>query len=289
MTTQIVIHLLPHEIDWFEWQLKQLKQGSYHLEEKDGVIIDVTLNLNLIEWAKSQLPKQFFIDKFIQIEKLCDWCETQFTIDDRNGCLGCNDKRREAIRLTKADNIIYLDTDLIFKPELLKYAIDASEMLEIPYYIISPQITKMWDSSWDCLVNPKHIDKPLQKDLHTIDPYAIADLGETILLNPIDQFKIGGGWFNLFSTQLLKHIDIPDSLGPYGLDDTYVMACCNMLRQKGTNIQQYVLEGTLVAENYKYRWSPYENYLYSIDKQTEFRQQAQINFSKEITNMYNRL
>ena len=28
MTTQIIVHLLPHEIDWFEWQAKQLKIGS---------------------------------------------------------------------------------------------------------------------------------------------------------------------------------------------------------------------------------------------------------------------
>jgi len=34
MTTQIVIHLLPHEIDWFEWQSKQLKAGSIYIEDK---------------------------------------------------------------------------------------------------------------------------------------------------------------------------------------------------------------------------------------------------------------
>ena len=62
MTTQIVVHLLPHEIDWFEWQSKQLKIGSYYIEDK--VIIDVTLNLNLVDWEKSQLPKKYFIDKF---------------------------------------------------------------------------------------------------------------------------------------------------------------------------------------------------------------------------------
>jgi hypothetical protein len=28
MTTQIVIHLLPQEIDWFEWQIKQLNKST---------------------------------------------------------------------------------------------------------------------------------------------------------------------------------------------------------------------------------------------------------------------
>ena len=290
MTTQIVIHLLPQEIDWFEWQVKQLKQGSYYLEEEDKVIIDVTLNLNLIDWKKSKLPKQFFIDKFIQIERLCDWCDTQFITDEENKCLGCNDKRREAIRSTKADNILYLDNDLVFKPELFKYIIDASKIISNEYYIISPQIYKLWDNSWDCLVHQNYINLPPSQEFTNYDPYStILNQSNEISIIPINQFKFGGGWFNLFSTQLLKHIDIPDSLGPYGLDDTYVMTYCEILKQKGIKIQQYVLEGILVAENYKYRWNPYKNYLYLIDKRNEFKQQAQINFNKEITNIYNQL
>lgn len=290
MTTQIVIHLLPQEIDWFEWQIKQLKQGSYYLEKEDKVILDVTLNLNLIDWSKSQLPKQFFIDKFNQIEKLCDWSKTQFTIDQENKCLGCNDKRREAIRSTKADNILYLDTDLIFSSELFAYIVNAAKVVSIPYYIISPQLTKLWDDSWDCLVNPQYANHTAQKTLEILDPYFLVyQKGENISLKPIDQFKFGGGWFNLISTPLLKTTDIPDSFGPYGVDDTYVMIGCNIMKQKGYQIQQYVLNETLVAENYKYRWNPYKDYLYLINRQDEFREQAQTNLNKEINNLYNRL
>lgn len=285
MTTQIVIHLLPQEIDWFEWQAKQLKQGSYYLEEDDKIILDVTLNLNLIDWEKSQLPKQFFIDKFLQIEKLYDWCETQFIVDQEYKCLGCNDKRREAIRSTKADNILYLDTDLIFSSELFAFIINAAKMVSIPYYIISPQITKLWDNSWDCLVNSQYVNYPPSQEFLQSDPYLLVhQKEENISLKPIDQFKFGGGWFNLISSQLLKLTDIPDSLGPYGVDDTYVMICCNIMKQKGYDIQQYVLEGTLVAENMKYRWNPYKDYLYLVNKQDEFREKAQINLNKEINN-----
>ena len=59
MVTQVIIHLLPHEIDWFEWQSKQLKAGSYYIE--DRVIIDVTLNLNLVNWDHSpHIRMEFF-------------------------------------------------------------------------------------------------------------------------------------------------------------------------------------------------------------------------------------
>lgn len=290
MITQIVIHLLPQEIDWFEWQIKQLKQGSYYLESNDKVIIDVTLNLNLVDWSRSQLPKQFFIDKFLQIEKLCDWCKPQFIVDEENKCLGCNDKRREAIRSTKADNILYLDCDLLFQPKLFKYIIDSAKMISIPYYIISPQIIKLWDNSWDCLVNPQYINCLYSQELFYLDPYFLThQKEENIFHKPINQFKFGGGWFNLISTKLLKLTDIPDSLGSYGVDDTYVMICCDIIKQKGYNIQQYVLEKTLVAENMKYRWNPYKDYLYLINKQDEFKEQAQMNLNKEINNLYNRL
>jgi hypothetical protein len=286
-----VIHLLPHEIDWFEWQIKQLKQGSYYLEEDDKVIIDVTLNLNLVEWDKSQLPKQFFIDKFLQIEKICDWCETQFIIDEENKCLGCDDKRREAIRLTLADNILYLDSDLVFRPELLKYIMDASKVIPNEYYIISPQIVRLWDKSWDVLTNQNYLSTPANMETYyNNDPFKIiSNSPENINITPINHFKFGGGWFNLLSTKLLKLTDMPDSFGPYGVDDLYVMICCDILKQKQYNVQQYVLEGMIVIENFKYRWNPYKNFLYLIDKQAEFRTQSELNLKDEINNFVNKI
>lgn len=290
MTTQIVIHLLPQEIDWFEWQIKQLKQGSYYLEEDDKVIIDVTLNLNLVEWNKSQFPKQFFIDKFTQIEKLCDWCISQFTIDENNKCLGCGDKRQQSINNSVSDNILYLDTDIIFKPELLKYIIDASKIIPNEYYIISPQIYKLWDSSWDCLVHQKYIDQPPSQEYRNYDPYSIIlHQSDEIYITPINQFKFGGGWFNLLSTKLLKLTDVPDGINPYGPDDTYVMACCNIMKQKGYDIQQYILKDSLVAENVKYRWNPYQELLHLTDRRKEFRQKAEANLNNEIQKFINKI
>jgi len=289
MTTQIVIHLLPHEIDWFEWQSKQFKLGSYYIS--DTVIIDVTLNLNLTDWSKSQLPKQFFINKFNQIKTLWDWAETQFTADEENKCLGYDDKRREAIRSTTADNILYLDSDLFFKPELLHYIIESAKLVDHNYYIISPQTVRMWDNSWDVITNPQHLQTPANMEIyHTNDPFEIIAYEQSnINLKPINEFKFGGGWFNLLSTKLLKLTDIPDSFGPYGIDDLYVMICCNILKQKGYGIQQYILDGTTVIENFKYRWHPYKNYLYLINKQDEFRTQAEKNLNLELQNFINKI
>lgn len=289
MTTQIVIHLLPHEIDWFEWQSKQFKLGSYYIEDK--IIIDITLNLNLVDWSKSQLPKQFFIDKFNQIKLLWDWAETHFIVDEENKCLGCDDKRREAIRSTTADNILYLDSDLLFRSELLSYMIEATKAINHEYYIISPQTVRMWDNSWDVITNKNYLNTPASMEIYYAnDPFKIINNPpENLNLIPINQFKFGGGWFNLLSTKLLKLTDIPDSFGPYGIDDLYVMICCNIMRQKGYEIQQYILDGMVVIENFKYRWNPYKEYLYLINKQDEFRKQAEDNLNPEIQNFINKI
>jgi hypothetical protein len=286
MKTQIIIHLLPYEIDWFEWQAKQLKIGSCYIE--DEIIIDVTLNLNLIDWNKSHLPKQFFIDKFNQIKLYFDWCETLFDINEDGTCLGIDDKRRNSIRKYNPDNFIYLDCDIIFKPETLALLINGAKNVNDEYYIISPQTPKLWDKTWDVLVNKLYQNEQYGFE-KLIDPYSILiqDYGESIL-TPINNFKFGGGWFNLISTKLLKLTDIPDSFGPYGIDDTYVMYCCNIMKQYKYQVKQYIIENMVVAENYKYRYNSYSNYLTIIDKKDEYRKQAEENFDIEL-NKFNQM
>jgi hypothetical protein len=124
---------------------------------------------------------------------------------------------------------------------------------------------------------------------HNTDPFKpLSDPIEDISIVPINQFKFGGGWFNLLSTKLLKLTDMPDSFGPYGVDDLYVMLCCNVIKQKGYDVQQYVLEGMIIAENIKYRWNPYNGLLSLINKQDEFRKQAESNLGQEIEFFINR-
>ncbi len=285
MKTQIVVHLLPQEIDWFEWQSKQLKIGSGYIQDK--IIVDVTLNLNLVEWNLSKIPKQYFVDRFNNIKQYYDWCEVIFETDDKGICLGIDDKRRNSIRSTTANNIIYLDCDIIFRPETLALLVDGSKHIKEDYYIISPQTPKLWDSTWDVLVNDIYLTQPYGFE-KTIDPYSVltTDYGD-VSLSPIDEFKFGGGWFNLISTKLLKLTDIPDSFGSYGIDDTYVMCCCNIMKQKQLKPQQYIMNNLVVAENYKYRYNSYYQYLKIIDKKDEFRVKAENNFQNELNKFYN--
>jgi hypothetical protein len=289
MTTQILVHLLPHEIDWFEWQSKQFKLGSKNVI--GDIIIDVTLNLNLIDWEKSSIPKKFYTDKFECIKSLWDWAETKFDVNEDGSCLGCDDKRRSSIRESNSDNILYLDSDVIFPVETLAYLDYAAKNVTEDYYIISPQTVRMWDSTWDVLTNSKYLSHPANMETYySNDPFeVIVSNHDEVSLKKIDVFKFGGGWCNLISTKLLKLTDIPDSFGPYGIDDLYVMKCCDIMKHRGINVNQYVLDGLVVIENFKYRKNIHKDFLYLIDRQNEFRQAAEKSLQIEIKNFNGRI
>ncbi len=122
MKVQIVTHLLPHELDEFERQLTVLSQEIIGETE---VTLDVTLNLNTVDWDKTQIPKNFFVDKFealTQYVTKTSWARNHiFDVDDHGTCRGINDKRRNSIRkyADQVDAFIYLDSDLVFPSGIL--------------------------------------------------------------------------------------------------------------------------------------------------------------------------
>lgn len=286
---QIVIHTLPHEIDRLEEILIRLKYNSIYLNE-NNVLIDVVLNLNLIDWNLSSIPKSFFINKFKQLEQLTKtWADTKFEINEDESIQGCVSHRRKAFNETKADALLILDTDIYFSETLLYYITNAVKTLNVenPYYILTPQTTPMWDNSWDLIVTDKYKNDGIH--FQSRDPYKYTQqLGE-ITIKPIQGFKFGGGWATTISTPLAKKIGIPESLGHYGLEDTYVMLCSQMLQNSGHVAMQYIIENEIIVEDHLFRFNPYKEYLHTINKQDEFKKVAHDNFQKELVKFGNTL
>ena len=260
---QIVLHILPKEIDELERLCDQLHRGSFYLLPEDKVILDVTLNLSdkITDWKNSKIPKEFFIEKFNGIKLRADWTHKNlFEINDTDYCLGCNDKRRNSIRnhADQVSHILYLDPDVSAPIFALPYLFRSIENIKNEYYLVTAQIVKMWDNSWDPIVNSRYIDRRCDEHMYKeFDPYIIDKEfldNSNVNVKQLDTFKFGGGWtYNLFSSNLLKFIDIPDELGPYGLDDTFVFQCAMMMAQKGYDVRQYVMENMLVCENRRYK------------------------------------
>ena len=285
MKTHIIIHVLPFEIDRFEYQILELKKASSLLDVDDKIVIDATLNVNdlLIDWKNSSIPKEFFIDRFLHLKNLCDWCECIFDVDDKEKCLGINSKRRNSIRAyaNQCDSFLYLDNDMIYPHHALKYTLDAAKISNTEYYLISPQSTQLWDNSWKVLVNDSYSNVPCDKITEQHPFEVCSKVYGDIELVPVDGFKFGGGWFNLFSSKLLHYTDIPDELGAYGLDDMYVMQACSVMKHFGMPVQQFILKNLVVTQNYRYGYhmqDVYKKFIPFINKKETFISNAKQNY-----------
>jgi hypothetical protein len=242
MVYRIVQYIQPWEIDDFERQIDQLIKSSYFLDSSDKIIIDCTMNLDIVDWDKSKLPSDYFTNKFNYLStKANRKFIIEFDID--SSIMGVTDKRR-SIQEKNQDYIIWLDSDLYFSIYTLSYLIQASKQIENSVYILSPQIIKYWDSSWDSIVADKYLSMPFNhRDF--FDSYSLDfDSKESINIKINNSgVKFGGGWFNLFPNQIFKDIPIPQKIGAYGSDDTY-LSYCSMHKK----IPQFVLENIVVTE-----------------------------------------
>tara|TARA_R110001583_G_scaffold41850_2_gene133055 strand:+ start:85 stop:1005 length:921 start_codon:yes stop_codon:yes gene_type:complete len=301
---QIILHCLPREIDEVERICNHLQRSSHLLDGDDKVVLDFTLNVSntLTDWDKSKLPKEFFIEKWKMIEKRSDWTDKNiFEINTDGTCLGCNDKRRNSIRKYSDDvtHFMYLDTDVHFSVYNLFYVFRALESIKNEYHILSSQLLRLWDEGWDIISNDRFIPMGYDSKIWLkFDPFGIDkecyNHLEDVKIKELPYVKFGGGWFNIFSSNLLKFIDIPDSLSSYGLDDTFVVDCANLMKQNGHDVSQYIIDNMVVCENRKYRdLNPYNNLIEDLTVDESFKQKyrdnAQLHYPNEIEKFKNRL
>jgi hypothetical protein len=248
----------------------------------------------MIEWEFSNLPREYFVNKFTDITKtLCDWApNSTFQIERNTDILGCVSQRRHTLKyVDDYDFTLWMDNDLFFGDKFLGYlgnAVKAIKNSGIDYYVVTPQITRQWDTTWDVLVHEDLLSRELNDNL-TANVFDLGLRDTGVAVRPINTFKAAGGWGTVISNKLLKITGIPDSLGHYGLEDTYVLTCAQMLHgAKKLPVQQFVLDGVLVCENHSGQTNQYlKNMVSIIDRKDEFRQIATKHFQKELERFYN--
>lgn len=293
MRIVISIFALPYEIDELENTLNQLKRASYYLSGKHEYVLDVTLSLSdqLVNWRKSSIPKSYFEDKLLKLSSQIDWCAKSFqTSDDIMGCV--SQRRKTLLDQDSADFYIWLDTDIIFDERTLLYMENAMTSVKkfTPYTVITPEVVKLWDTTWDCLVNEEFLEKPTDYQ-KTNDPYKDSGVKGNIMVEGVQnqiqgqpRFKFAGGWFTCISAPLLKRIGVPESFGHYGYEDTFVMwASEKLIQVNNVDIKQFKIKNLVVCENYKYRSNyHYVNNLSVYDRREQFKQIAQSKFQEEM-------
>jgi hypothetical protein len=245
---------MPWELDFAILSFTQLKKSKYYLSKDDNIYIDVTLNLSsyLIDWKNTEIPKNFFIEKFNSLQPLLNDYKCKFKIYDGNELYGGLDTMRESTE-NHIDHYMTLNPDMYFSEHLLYCNIQFSKKITNKFFVISSQIPKLWDYTWDIISNSNYNHIPY-KDHKKIDVYDVRNYMKTnnleIKLYPINTFKFAG-WMDLFNKNMWENFMVKKEWNGYGGCDFYAMLLSNFAKNNGVDIQQYIIENQITTE-YKY-------------------------------------
>jgi hypothetical protein len=244
---------MPGEIDQVYLTIDTLKKSIYYIDPNDKIYIDTALNLSdsIIDWEKSSLPKEYFIKKYKILDNILKekFIHKSF-IFEGEGIYGYFNLQKNSIQ-PEIDYYIGICPDINFNEHLLYYLIESAKQINNEYFVLTPQIFKSWDSSWDILVNKKFQNIPYEKcidvDIHEIR-YQCLDL-DNPNIKPIDKFKFAG-WFDLYNKNFYeKLVPVLNEWNGYGPWDLYSMNVCDIAKQYRVDVQQYVLENQVIWFN----------------------------------------
>ena len=255
--TKIVYYIFPQHIDMLERTITQLKRAANYSNTKDYLYLDIMFNMSDINfnWDECKIPKEFFIDRFRYIEKLADFCKgVNFEIN--NEVLGSGEHQRRILASNNGEyNLIWLDPDIYFPPEILFVIENIAPIVEkeTPTYMLTPQIAKFWDASWNVISNEEYINSSIP-----FDEINVFELEKKINLEDISviknyNHKFAGGWFNFHSKELTKLMPLPDSIGLFHHIDLFQQERFKILNQSGKyDIPQYIIKNCVIQEDRKY-------------------------------------
>ena len=253
MNIKIKYHLMPWEIDYALLTFEKLKKSSYFLSPDDTIYIDSSLNLSsyIINWDESKLPKEFFIEKYKTISKLLDWAEHKPFIYEGDKLYGHLDLEKSTIE-PHIDYYMSICPDMWFHDHLLFYMVESAKSIKDEYFVITPQIYKMWDHTWDNLTHSNYnsisYDKWNEGDVFDISHF-MSNLQDNPKLKEIDNFK-WAGWFDLYSKKFIEDfVPIPKKWKGYGPWDYFGMLASGVARNEGFPIKEYLLENQIIFEH----------------------------------------
>jgi len=248
--TLVVTHVMPMELEMFERFISYYKNSFKYLDKQDDVTMYVTLNLNpkLTDWDNSELKQQHFIDRFTNSLSGVK-SHLQIIVDE--SVWGTTQQKRD-VSFLDYDYFIFVDPDIAVHEQQLKLQIMAAEQIssESDFFVLSPNIPKWWDTTWDVVVHPNNRNDELGKfrlkqtfiDTFTQNPNEIS-------IRRIGEFKFGCGMHTLYSKKFWETFRIPEEFGGYGSEDTFGMIASSEAVKFGIDVRQYVLDGLYITED----------------------------------------
>ena len=298
MKYHISIHISPYEIDNYQTFIHQLRRNLNHVE--DEIIFTPYLNLSkyFYNWEDSTLSPFYFVDRFNELNDIVrEYCVIDEYVNFDEKILGAFSYKTMFLNKYKneVDAFIWFDSDMIFPDNTIAMLIASHKSSETKYCIVTPQIHRLWDTTWDVLVNKDYINIPASHDNYFgFDGYSLYKRNdEDIFLDTNKQrFKFASGWCNLLSADLFRDlINFTYDLGHYGPDDTFIMNLLDYYKfNKGKDINQYILKNIVVTENYKHSLNQYKDYIVknnNIKTKEEFTNEVNKAVSKRLNKIIN--
>ena len=242
---------MPYEIDYALLSYAQLKKSRYHIPDDVEIEIDTVMNCSnyLIDWDKTRLPKEFFTQKFNDLEILLKDYKVNSKIYEGDECYGLLDMQRDSY--CDADYYINITPDMYFSEHLLALMIESTKVIKNKYYVVTPEIHKMWDHTWDEITNQRYIDVPYAEwnstDVYDIRHHMKTDDAE-VRLEPTQRSK-WAWWLDLYNKAFYEDFaPVQDDWFGYGPWDWWSLMLTEHAKEKGVDFQEYVLRGQTIFE-----------------------------------------
>lgn len=252
MNVKLTMHLMPWEIDNALLTFTQLKKSYYHLPEDANVTIETVLNLSskFVDWNESKLPKEFFITKYDDLSLLLSDYNHIKRVYDGDEIYGFLNLQKESIS-EEVDYYIGVCPDMYFSEHLLALLIESTRVIKSEYFVVTPQIYKKWDNTWDEITDENYLSVPysdwdkadVYKTIHEIE----SNQNEMSLV-PVNKSK-WAWWFDLYNKKFYEELcPVQSDWQGYGPWDWYSMMLSEKALNAGVNFQQYLLKGQTILD-----------------------------------------
>ncbi len=255
MNYKILIHYMPWEIDYALLNIMQLAKSFRLIDtEKNKITLSIVLNVSdsIINWFSSKIPRSHFIEKINTILLYLDSNVIVKLKVVREGIYGHLDSQREALD-DDTDFYITLTPDTYFSELTLHYLIETSQLLTDKYCVVTPQIPRYWDASWDSITHPIYLNNSVEQWWVKAAPPIIWQDATYNIPNEIGAKQILGfkfaGWFDMYSKGFFKELfPVANDWHGYGPWDAYAMVLSSYLQVNNFPIKQFVLENNIISE-----------------------------------------
>jgi hypothetical protein len=243
---------MPWEVDFALISFMQLKKSKYYLDSTVKIKINAVLNMSgyLINWDNTKLPKELFKQKFTDLGVLLNDYEYDPFIYEGDKIYGILDMQKNSYE-PDVDYYINITQDMYFSETLLSSLIESTKYIKNKYFVVTPEIYKMWDHTWDEITNEKYLDVPYENwdkaDIFDIR-YDLKTSGGEMSLYPTQRSK-WAWWLDLYNKAFYEDFaPVQDDMVGYGAWDWYTLMLTEYAKSKGADFQQYVLKGQTIYE-----------------------------------------